>query len=1641
MALLVLLIVAAAVASQPDGDACAGIPGCAQANATAEELAKKQEELLMQSQEIGKMVTAVRDQEALQHTLQLTPSQRGRAFSALASLMQTAVTGVSLMQTAAENERAIATANASEHDFSEESAAEKERSIATANATEHDFSEESASSDSTRRRKYCEMWPITFERYMKDYYNGRNDYWAKLIGATTGRNEDTRRLYFGQKYALYSRCLWGFFHGLYWARMKIDMRNELYRLGQFFNTKQSDIQNELGSFLMQTKIAYKKMTNTLTQQINEQVIEMEQNAEYMFDLMETFEESVHETNEKVISNNMNMNAFKRDSKLNKVLLEKRMNTTVEPLRAVLKGKMDALTKNMNNFITLRKQMHEEASEVRDKESNIAKTEAFTIQKDERTALALEKGREEARSDQLKGLWSGTQTSMGMFVTRAGEMYDKISLRAEDQKRRVNTRGVDRMKAFGKLTSSLDEIAKQALDAVEQSRESEENLVKNQYMDSFTAESSGIGGIENDIDRLWRRYSKGLKESYQEIDKEGGRVASKQIHVSKSLAEANGVLLAIQQEYREEAVALDSFVNNTLGQLQLDASNANDTNKLAVDANITRAIELDAGRQLRQVADDARKRVTTMATQVKMKGTEIQERAHDLTGTVETEVDDASIAVNALKRNDLNAVQDILNNMEHRLQGAYDTRYADDDELITKVHAQDDKLYKTLNNIQDESFDALDAVTAKHGDLKSLEDDTKNAVNNMKRGAHDANDELEMYQRFFAQDVAVHQKRLDRQQVAFAKDAYKRTYQADKAAGETATVINDLLPAVKDLATTKATAEMEKIHDVEDHLRDETKRVVVAAAEAQVDSEQNMVVDSSTFGDGFAKSLRGEVQGHDSVLAALHQDVVSESDELQSRHHEAETASKQAAEQVKLVQDSVEEKMRGVSEQLQATHATAKKVVHQDSKAQLEAQEKALQGIKTKLFSDQSSAQQKLQMDQKSNFQKLSKLEQEAAQDTLVMNKDAKENVTDVQGQFVGKLSAARSAFKALMAHIHGLAANTSEWRDMVEDAVKGERAAAHRQALVESNTRLEQQSMLDTRYRELASTVQMKVDGLQNSTQDEMMAYMDESKKAAQKILKSVSMSNDEKLKALEKVDKWLVDQLHDVQNVAQHAENEATSHGTASADFAEQASRKAKDLQRAIDADKSIHQVFADQDLSSDGMSLEELIRDADAKATSIASTTQAHVGNFASSHESDAIRLKQRCATDLRVALEAMASAVSLKAAAGKALAASEHKRGHALGAEEARLQQLVESTEGVSTNIAARLGTQAAEREKRYDFLKDWTVAFQTTSAESIEELTRIMYQLVQNDKVYFEQHSEKIADFASHLADALNSDEVKTLSKIGNVDLGVDSMITEDNNLLNETEKYDRATARYRQKVATSLDHLTGGLTGELAKLSTRAKEFDYGLKKDADSWQSKSEDELRDVLKGQEKAVQTEQHRMQHQLDNLRTEFATNMKDDQAAEDETVANAEQEAKEQLSDDEHLHTEFANLMGSVTEGGVVEEYARTLTQLLHVKQTELDEARARLDVRMSGMSKLVALGAQDEHSASPPSSTLQSHSGDQHVHEVAPRGGASERQRRARERLEHGRKQEEEGENARLVEEHAKLVEKAKRLAIEVRRIQA
>lgn len=204
----------------------------------------------------------------------------------------------------------------------------------------------------------------------------------------------------------------------------------------------------------------------------------------------------------------------------------------------------------------------------------------------------------------------------------------------------------------------------------------------------------------------------------------------------------------------------------------------------------------------------------------------------------------------------------------------------------------------------------------------------------------------------------------------------------------------------------------------------------------------------------------------------------------------------------------------VSHPVQATH----EVVHQDSKAQLEAQEKALQNIKTKLFSDQSSAQQKIQMDQKSNFQKLSKLEQEAAQDTLVMNKDAKENVTDVQGQFVGKLGAARSAFKALMAHIHGLAANTSEWRDMVEDAVKGERAAAHRQALVESNTRLEQQSMLDTRYRELASTVQMKVDGLQNSTQDEMMAYMDESKKAAQKILKSVSMSNDEKLKALEKV-------------------------------------------------------------------------------------------------------------------------------------------------------------------------------------------------------------------------------------------------------------------------------------------------------------------------------------------------------------------------------------------------------------------------------------------------------------------------------------------------------------------------------------------
>merc|ERR1719446_1967343 len=206
-------------------------------------------------------------------------------------------------------------------------------------------------------------------------------------------------------------------------------------------------------------------------------------------------------------------------------------------------------------------------------------------------------------------------------------------------------------------------------------------------------------------------------------------------------------------------------------------------------------------------------------------------------------------------------------------------------------------------------------------------------------------------------------------------------------------------------------------------------------------------------------------------------------------------------------------------------------------------------------------------------------------------------------------------------------------------------------------------------------------------------------------------------------------------------------------------------------------------------------------------------------------------------------MTSAVELKKAAEHSLQTAAHSRTHSLTKEEQELQDLVDTAQTARKGLAAQIGATTSDREQRYDFLNEWTKGFQTTSAESLEELTKLLYQLVQNDKDYFTEHSDKIAIFAEHLADVITSDSIQTLSKIGHADKGADAMIHADTELVGKTEEYDRATARYRQKVATSLDHLTGGLTGELAKLSTRAKEFDYGLQHDADAWQSKSEDEL------------------------------------------------------------------------------------------------------------------------------------------------------------------------------------------------------
>jgi preprotein translocase subunit SecA len=73
-----------------------------------------------------------------------------------------------------------------------------------------------------------------------------------------------------------------------------------------------------------------------------------------------------------------------------------------------------------------------------------------------------------------------------------------------------------------------------------------------------------------------------------------------------------------------------------------------------------------------------------------------------------------------------------------------------------------------------------------------------------------------------------------------------------------------------------------------------------------------------------------------------------------------------------------------------------------------------------------------------------------------------------------------------------------------------------REQMVGAKTRLEQQAAIDTRYRELEALVGQDVEGLSESTRSQMAALTAESKKHAAAVLASTTMTEEEKLKALE---------------------------------------------------------------------------------------------------------------------------------------------------------------------------------------------------------------------------------------------------------------------------------------------------------------------------------------------------------------------------------------------------------------------------------------------------------------------------------------------------------------------------------------------
>lgn len=562
---------------------------------------------------------------------------------------------------------------------------------------------------------------------------------------------------------------------------------------------------------------------------------------------------------------------------------------------------------------------------------------------------------------------------------------------------------------------------------------------------------------------------------------------------------------------------------------------------------------------------------------------------------------------------------------------------------------------------------------------------------------------------------------------------------------------------------------------------------------------------------------------------------------------------------------------------------------------------------------------------------------------------------------------------ALVAHMKGMAANTTEWTDRLKEEIAGEAGELHTQKMLQANSKIELQAAIDKRFGALKEKVNHDVDGLGARQQKMMGELVGKAEAEAQKLLNRDELSQEEKASRLAKINAWLVGNLQSVSSDVGHAGTEFETTVDGIRKFEGEAEARVNGLVAILDADDSKLGLEEDRrSVAVTKMGMQELLEEAEHEVGQAGKAHDRRMDEIHADHGHETEALKKEVLGSQEVFDAELTAAINKVPEAQARI--KQEAQSHA--AQTADLHREFETFNGESDQLLDQLTTQLAEqtssRNDRMEALKTWAQGFGLDGAHMEEKLVQATVDLYAAHDSSFRSVKQEFKAAEKRVHAALDSGNAALLKKIMGADKTIDAIAKKDTATEDWIHKYEEGTDHFRKTLAQRLDKLAGGLDNELGELASSTEDFQFSMDQFANATYEDITKEVAETKASDDAAISKLGAELATETGGVAGEVATHM---------TSSNmeAQQEAAEEKGNfDESEQTEtqvqqaltkLTDLIGS--ERPIAQQAVGHVARALEAKQAEVDAAQEQVKAQLDNVDGILNPDAPEAEEGSPES----------------------------------------------------------------------